>query len=273
MKSFIFLSIFSIFSVCVNSQISDSIKRQVKLEGAINFRDIGGYENKNGKHIKWGKIYRSASLNGLTQNDLEILKKLALSYVIDFRGPFECKTAPDKIPANALYLNLPAGSENIGDSNYLKNMMRSIKNDSSMINFYSDLTPFKDRYKPMFDQLLKNNKDSAILFHCSAGKDRTGIAAALILYALGVDEKTIMDDYLATNFYRKNENEKAINAMVKMYRLDESAAKNMMSAKESYLNATFNAIKYKYGSIDNYLRDEMGLTNKKIKLLKSFYLE
>ncbi|MGC4037627.1 MAG: tyrosine-protein phosphatase [Chitinophagaceae bacterium] len=256
----------------VNAQIDDSTKREVKLEGAINFRDIGGYTTKDGKHVKWGKIYRSAALNKLTDADLDKLQTLSITYVADFRGPYEVKVAPDKIPAGATRVSLPAGSENIGDSNYMKNMIKQMANDSSLVNFYRITIPFKDRYKPVFDELLTMNKDSALLFHCTAGKDRTGIGAALILYALGVDEKTIMDDYLATNYYRTAENEKAINAMVKGYGMSESTAKNMMAAKESYLQATFTSIKSQYGSIDNYLEHEMGLDKKKIKKLREMYL-
>jgi len=254
------------------AQVADSMKREVKLEGAINFRDIGGYPTKDGKHVKWGKIYRSAALNKLTDADLQKLQGLSLAYVADFRGPYEVKAAPDRLPAGATRISLPAGSENIGDSNYMKNMMKQMNRDSSLINFYSITIPFKDRYKPVFDELLALNKDSALLFHCTAGKDRTGIGAALILYALGVDEKTIMQDYLATNYYRAAENEKAIAGMVKGYGMNEATARNMMAAKETYLDATFGSIKSQYGSIDYYLEKEMGLDKKNLKKLRQLYL-
>ena len=258
--------------MAIKAQVADSTKREIKLHGAINFRDIGGYVTKDGKHVKWGKIYRSASLNKLTDDDLKKLQNLSLAYIADFRGPYEVQAAPDRVPVNVIRISLPAGSENIGDSNYMKNMIQQMRKDSSLVAFYSTLTPFKERYKPVFDEMLQLNKDSAMLFHCTAGKDRTGIAAALILYSLGVDEQTIMQDYLATNYYRSAENEKAIAGMMKIYGLDENTAKNMMAAKESYLEATFSAIKNQYGSIDNYLDKEMGLDKKKIKKLKALYL-
>ena len=273
MKSIILSILFFVAAFSVSAQIGDSSKRAVKLQGAVNFRDLGGYATNDGKHIKWGKLYRSAALNQLTAADEEKIQSLHLSTVLDFRGPYEIKAAPDKLPANITAVNLPAGSENIGDNNYMKQMIQSMKNDSAMISFYNTLAPFHDRYKPMFDLLLRENNDSALLFHCTAGKDRTGIAAALILYALGVDEKTIMDDYLATNYYRKNENEKAVNGMVTLYGLDKVTASNMMVAKETYLNATFSAIRSNFGSVDNYLEKEMGLTKAKRKILKQKFLE
>jgi len=277
-KNIIFMKrIFSLllgicFFITVKAQIADSAKREIKLEGAINFRDIGGYATKDGRHVKWGKIYRSASLNKLTDDDLKKLQNLSLAYIADFRGPYEVQAAPDRVPANVTRISLPAGSETIGDSNYMKYMIQQMKKDSSLVTFYSTLSPFKERYKPVFDEMLHLDKDSAMLFHCTAGKDRTGIAAALILYSLGVDEKTIMQDYLATNYYRAAENEKAIGGMVKLYGLDESVARNMMAAKESYLEATFAAIKNQYGSVDNYLDKEMGLDKKKIKKIRALYL-
>src|SRR5262249_45387779 len=162
---------------------------------------------------KWKKIYRSAALNKLTDADLQALQHIPIAYVADFRGPYEVKAAPDKLPAGAIRISLPAGSEHIGDSTYMKTLMQQMRNDSSLVSFYSVSPVFTNRYKPVFDELLVLNTDSALVFHCTAGKDRTGIAAALILYALGVDENTIMDDYLATNYYRAHENEKMIGAM------------------------------------------------------------
>ncbi len=273
MKLFFIYSFLLITVTSVQAQIADSTKREIKLQGAVNFRDIGGYTTREGKKVKWGKLYRSAALDKLTANDIDELQKLSIAYDLDFRGPYEVKIAPDKIPATTTRISLPAGSENIGDSNYLKNMMRSIKNDSGLVKFYSDLTPFQKRYQPMFEELLQLNKDSSLLFHCSAGKDRTGIAAALILFALGVDEKTIVEDYLATNYYRRNENEKAIKAMVQYYKLDEVSAGNMMAAKESYIQSTFTSIKTQYGSIDAYLEKVMGLNAQKRSLLKLKFLE
>ena len=268
----IFFSLFILFvSFVSNAQISDSSAREIKLQGAVNFRDIGGYPTKDGKKVKMGLLYRSAALNTLTDADISKIADLHIKYDFDFRGPFEVKTAPDKIPAGTFRISLPAGSENIGDSNYMKNMSKYMKSDSFLISFYTVLTPFKERYTPLFDSLLANKNTSPILFHCTAGKDRTGIAAALILYALGVEEETIYNDYEATNYYRRNENSKAIAQMTKYYGLDEKTASNMMGAKKEYIQSTFTTIRAQYGTIDNYLEKELGLNSKKIKQLKALY--
>lgn len=269
-KTFLALFILTT-SLSSMAQVADSSRREVKLEGAVNFRDLGGYNTTTGKKVKMNVLYRSAALNTLTQKDVEKLTTLNLKYDFDFRGPFEVKTAPDKVPANTIRISLPAGSETIGDSNYMKNMGRILKSDSFLLSFYTNLTPFKARYTPLFDSLLTNSSMAPILFHCTAGKDRTGIAAAFILYALGVDEQTIFDDYEATNYYRRNENAKSIAQMTKYYGLDEKTAQNLMGAKKDYIAATFATIRAKYGSIDTYLDKELGLTKKKINQLRALY--
>jgi len=255
----------------LSAQVADSSMREVKLQGAVNFRDLGGYKTKDGKTVKLGLLYRSAALNTLTDADVAKIASLNIKYDFDFRGPYEVKTAPDKIPTSTTRISLPAGSENVGDSTYMKNMAKYMKSDSFLISFYTVLTPYKDRYTPLFDSLISNKTASPILFHCTAGKDRTGIAAALILYALGVDEETIFNDYEATNYYRRNENAKAIAQMTKYYGLDEKMATNMMGAKREYIQATFATIKAQYGTMDNYLEKVLGLTPKKIKQLKAIY--
>ena len=268
----IFLSLFAIISIYqLNAQIADSSLREVKLQGAVNFRDIGGYKTRDGKKVIMGLLYRSAALNTLTDADVAKIAALNIKYDFDFRGPYEVKTAPDKIPTGTTRISLPAGSENVGDSNYMKNMAKFMKSDSFLISFYTVLTPYKDRYTPLFDSLIANKTASPILFHCTAGKDRTGIAAALILYALGVDEETIFNDYEATNYYRRNENAKAIAQMTKYYGLDEKTATSMMGAKKEYIQSTFTTIKAQYGSVDNYLEKVMGLNSKKIIALRSLY--
>jgi protein-tyrosine phosphatase len=125
----------------------------------------------------------------------------------------------------------------------------------------------------MFGKLLNLPTDKSLVFHCTAGKDRTGIGAALILYSLGVPYETIMDDYKATNYYRTAENVKMEKMMVKAMNIDETVAKNVMAANPEYLDATFSQIKKQYGSVDNYLKTQIGLTNDDIKKLKKKFLE
>ena len=268
----LFLASSLLFSILSFAQIADSSKRNIKLEGAFNFRDIGGYETKSGKHIKWGKIYRSAEISKLTSEDMAKIKNLSISRDFDFRGPYEVQKAPDKIPSNIMRISLPAGSEDIGKDQYsmMKMMASATNGDSMMLTFYENIKPFRDRYKPISDQLILQPNDSAILYHCSAGKDRTGIFTALLLSTLGVDSTTIFDDYLASNFYSANKNDGVKKMLIETMKVKEQVVDDLLGVKAAYLQATFTEIKKQYGSVEAYLKKVMGV---KIKKLKSIYLE
>ena len=246
--------------------------RGIKLEGANNFRDMGGYPTKDGKQVKWGKIYRSADISKLTDADLEVFSALNIKMVCDLRGDKEVELAPDRLPAGTERIHLPAGSENVGGASSFTKYMKSPESaDSLLKSFYQRTDHLGKKYKPMFDQLLVLKPDHALMFHCSAGKDRTGVGAALILYALGVEEESIYEDYEATNEFRKEFNGEYIKKLTEQG-LSESAAKSMMAAKPEYLKAAFDAITEKYGSVDKFLEKEMGLTADKRSALQAKFL-
>jgi protein-tyrosine phosphatase len=247
--------------------------RAIMLQGAVNFRDLGGYMTKDGKQVKWGKIYRSADISKLTEADLKVVQSLNIKMVCDLRGEKEAEAAPDKLVAGTDRILLPAGSENVTGkpTDWMKYMKNPESADSMMASFYTRTDHLKAKYKPMFDQLLALEDDKALMFHCTAGKDRTGVGAALILSALGVDETTVLQDYELTNEYRKSSNEQYIKMMTAQG-LPENAAKSMMAANPKYLKAALDAITQKYGSMDAFLEKEMELTPEKRNLLKKKFL-
>lgn len=273
MKKYLLFFVSIGFLSASHAQVADSAKRHVVLQGAANFRDLGGYETKDGHHVKWNEIYRSADISKLTDADLEVLKEKNITYDVDLRGHQESAQAPDKLNPGTDYILCPAGSNNLGA---MMKGMATIKGkggDSLITAFYSTIDSLALRYKPFFDKLLALPTNQALVFHCTAGKDRTGIAAALLLYSIGVPYDTIIKDYEATNYYRKAENIKTTTQMVKYMHVDEDVAKSMMAAKKEYLDATFNAINKQYGSVDNYLKTQIGLDDQKIALLKKKFLE
>ena len=271
MKKILF--ILCLFTVATNVFSQDSSvvfnpKRQIKLEGGSNFRDLGGYPAANKKHVKWGHIYRSADVSKLTDNDLATLSNLQLTTVCDLRGPDELKTNPDRLPTGINYINLPAGSEKVQSNLNYATMNR----DSLMNSFYGATTHLKAKYKPMFEQLLVLPNDKSLMFHCTAGKDRTGMGAALILSALGVDKKYIVADYAATNVFWKDTREKMLQSMAKNDAA-MTAMKPMLAANPTYINTFFATIDKQYGSMDKFLEKEMELDKEDIKKLKKLYLE
>lgn len=254
-----------------HAQVADSSLRQVKLQGAINFRDMGGYKTQDGRTVKWGHIYRSAAINHLTDADMQVLSARHIKTVIDFRGTKESAIAEDRLLPNTDYTLCPAGSENTLD--WMKYLANVRSGDSMMTSFYSQTNYFTERYKPFFKKLLQLPDSSALLFHCTAGKDRTGIGAALLLYVLGVPYNTIVQDYEATNVYRQQENAQMITGMVAQMHISEQVAKDMASAKATYLQAAFDAINKQYGSVDAFMTKEIGLTPAQIKTLRDKYLQ
>lgn len=253
------------------AQITDSVKRKVQLQGAANFRDVGGYATANGKHVKWGKVYRSADLSKLTEADLAELKHREIAYDVDLRGKGEAADAPDKLNPGTDYILCPAGSDSV--NTIVRDLAAGKSGDSIMTVFYTSTRYFTDRYKPFFGKLLELPNNKSLVYHCTAGKDRTGIASALFLYSLGVPYETIVDDYLATNYYRQSEIGKSNIAMLQQLHLSDKQAKSVTMAKKEYLDATFAAIKKQYGSVDNFLKNQIGLTDKDMATLKSKYLQ
>jgi len=254
------------------AQVADSTQRHVVLKGAANFRDLGGYQTTDGHHVKWGEIYRSADISKLTDSDLVVLKNRNINYDVDLRGHQEAQQAPDRLNPGMDYILLPAGSD--GLNNWMKSItkVKGSGGDSLMIIFYSNIDSLALRYKPFFDKLLALPQGQALVFHCTAGKDRTGIGAALLLYSLGVPYETIVNDFLATNYYRKGVNAKMTGQMAAMH-IDPEVAKTMLSVKKEDLDATFSAITKRYGSVDIYLKTQIGLDDEKIALLKKKFLE
>jgi protein-tyrosine phosphatase len=234
--------------------------REIVLEGAANFRDLGGYATKDGRQMRWGKIYRSADISKLTDNDVRILSELNIKMVCDLRGEKEAELAPDRLPAGAERMLLSAGSENIGgQASFMKYMKTPASADSMIRSVYTRTDHLGKKYKPVFDQLFILENDKALLFHCTAGKDRTGVGAALILYSLGVSDSVIYKDYELTNEYRKQVNEQFVK-MLAAQGLPEASGRSMMAANPEYLKAAFDAIKKQYGSVDSFLDKEIGLT-------------
>src|SRR5580704_10541041 len=120
MKKIVLLfALMMIVSVSI-AQVADSAQRHVVLKGAANFRDLGGYETKDGHHVKWGEVYRSADISKLTDSDLAVLKARKINYDVDLRGHQEARQAPDRLNPGMDYILLPAGSD--GNTNWMKSI-------------------------------------------------------------------------------------------------------------------------------------------------------
>lgn len=233
--------------------LSDS---HLPMAAGYNFRDMGGIKNKEGRYVKWGKVFRADDLSKLTNADLTYLTSIPMTTIVDFRSESEIDEAPDKVPQglkNHLLLSINPGSlnvsgvmgmkdmiEKIGAEEAMKEINRSLSTDSSHIN----------QYKRFF-AALQTDADLPLLFHCTAGKDRTGMGAALFLYSLGVDESIIFEDYRNSNIYLE-----AKYAPIKQKHPEFSP---LFVVKDEYLRAGIDEIVKNYGSVENYLKNMLNV--------------
>jgi protein-tyrosine phosphatase len=240
--------------------------RHLNLEGATNFRDVGGYPASDGRTVRWRKIFRSNHLGHLTDADIGTVRKLGVKTAFDFRGSEERTAAVCKVEeidvhslpieptvVAALRARLQARALSSADA---LDIMRESYRGYVRLNTHS--------FRELFAQILKDT--APLVIHCTAGKDRTGFACALILHALGVPEKTISEDYLLTNrFYRRDP--------ASAPDLPDEVRQAIGSVNASFLAAGFETISERYGDLEGYFRDGLGLGTRERTELKKRYLQ
>lgn len=256
-------------------------KRLLPIKNGYNFRDLGGYPTTDGHTTKWHRLIRSGSLARLDQADLKCLEKVPVKVDIDLRAPAEITAAPDHVPATAQYYQLPVFASDETDASHsdeeiAAQMQQPGNGYRHMLDVYRrmvTITSAKKAYQKLFALLLEDH-DGTILYHCTAGKDRTGMASFLILSALGVDEEIIMEDYLLTNAVTHDFRDKWLQSM-----RDKGASEELVtnraalsSVAPDYLNTAIKLIKENYGDVEHYLHDHLELTNDDITQLRRLYL-
>lgn len=264
----------------------NEIDGHIPLQGAENTRDLGYLSTVSGQKIKPRQLLRSGSLDHLTEQDIgTLLKEYHLKTVIDLRTPEEHadSSSTPQIPG-ATYYNAPVlgqTTEGItresGFFGKLKTINALKRNPKQhLTNLYPIMVLGEDgiaAFRAFFDILLEA-PEGAVLWHCSAGKDRTGLATALLLYALGVSEENIAADYLTTNNHLvsiKGRLEAALPKWAQTKALMESL-QVMRTVDQDYLAAAKQAIEEKHKSIDNYLEQALELDARKQTALQVKYL-
>jgi len=254
--------------------------RRLPFSGAKNFRDLGGYQTTDGRRVRWKALYRSDGLHKLTRADLDMLATLSLARVIDFRAQHEKEREPDRLPAGAdiRRIEIPildSSTKVWHDSReeFEKNL-GSIAPAKYMLATNVELAiKFTPEMRRFVHEILSAN-GQPVLFHCAAGKDRTGFAAAILLRILGVPQEVVMEDYLLSNryFLAAQRWKLALFRLLKGRRFI-NAIMDFMEARPEYLSAAFQALESEHGSFENYLRDGLGLGRQDIGRLGNTYLE
>ena len=249
--------------------------------GGHNFRELGGYEADEGKHVKWGQIYRGITTACLTSAaDRKLLDSLGLRLILDLRSGTEAAAAPDYVPDGARLVQICAlcgddGHEISFAPGDIERMMHTAREGENILyRMYRQMLFGNKAFKELFRALEAG--ETPILFHCTAGKDRTGVAAMLILLALGASDETICADYARTNLCRAAEIEKAMADHAAEIAADPAQRMRWQSsAGVDPETAPFvlRTIRQDYGSAESYLEAEYGLTPARLMRLRRMYLE
>ncbi len=253
-------------------------ERVLPLQQGSNFRDIGGYVGADGKRVKWGRIYRSGAMPLLTEADYRQLGTLGLGTIIDLRSTDERMIAPDQLDDRT-------GALFISNDYSLRTLLADMSGGDGEYTYRKTGQALAPQYRAIFRRLLAD--DGAVMYHCSAGQDRTGIATALVLSALGVDRSTIIADYHLSTALRRPQFEMPPldpadwpgNPIVPLYAASQKApggpkAEPLYSRKGvSHLVQFFEVIDRDYGSVEGFLTKELGIGATELARLRALNLE
>jgi protein-tyrosine phosphatase len=247
--------------------MSQSPARHLNLAGASNFRDLGGYPAKGGRMVRWRQIFRSNHLGHLTEQDATVLRSLGVKSAFDFRGKDERTEALCGIEGIEVH-SLPVEPTVVAS-------LRAIRESGTPLSPQHALEVMQDsyrsyvqqntpRFRALFGHLLEDR--APLVIHCTAGKDRTGFACALILHVLEVSDEVISEDYLLTNrFYRRDPSASSD--------LPDEVRQVLASVQPPFLAAAFKAINADYGDLENYLTNGLALGPAERTALQERYLE
>lgn len=246
--------------------LQDSPARHLALQGASNFRDLGGYPTADGRTTRWRHIFRSNHLGQLTAADIEIVRALGVRSAFDFRGVEERAAGVCVVNEIAVH-SLPIEPTVVAAlrAEMTRGTLTAPVALEIMRESYRNYVRYNTHsFRMLFGHLLEDR--APLVIHCTAGKDRTGFASALILHALGVPDDVIAEDYLLTNRHYKRDASNASD-------LPADVLDAIGSVETSYLAAAFEAVARKYGDLETYLRDGLRLGTAERTALKALYLQ
>ncbi len=255
-------------------------ERGFALEGASNFRDFGGYSTADGHRVRWGQLYRSGELSGLSDRDRRFVASLGLEAIFDLRIPQEDERAPSALsPREAdriTHIPLYPGSAHA----YREQLMAGTATAEGLADVMEAINRDLAReHQTEYGELLGRVADAQgpVLIHCAAGKDRTGFGVALLLLALGVPRETVMVDYLLSREFfdadRVLSGERAVYLQRGAPAFDPAILRPLVEARRNYLEAGLAAVDELADSLDAYLRGALRLSDTQLSRLRDRLLE
>ena len=248
-------------------------ERRVALEGSVNFRDLGGYETADGRRLRWGQVFRSDNLGRLTGRDVNYIQKMGIRMVCDFRTPAEVKKLPDLLPtgADCASLHLPIKHGEYDPANTferIKNGDIEWMTEAYMIKGYiKNVEDFAPIWSTFFNSLA-DRSNRPLVFHCTGGKDRAGVCAALVLLLLGVPEETVIQDHGLSNIYIAAVLEK-IYDQIRSQGIEPDKVAPYFTAPESAIVDLLAHIRRVYGSASSFLKIKAGVDERVLNRIKA----
>ena len=249
-----------------------------------NARDLGAYEGIDGRKIKSHRLLRTGKLVNMTPEDEEYLVNYGLNKIVDLRTPSEIRTAPDKVPVNVEHFDMSVHEdEKVGVPDEKRAALRKMYDKDQSAGFkgmchqYEITVNSAHSQKAYHDllELLANNETGATIYHCSEGKDRTGFASLYIMHILGVDLTVIREDYLYSNYALTDYRARLDKKIIKEGGNDilRACMRSLGSVANEYLDTALLLIDKEYGGLDEYLKNQIGVTPDMVEQLRNLYLE
>jgi len=232
-------------------------ERRVAFAGITNFRDLGGYRTSSGGVTRWGLVYRADALHKLTDDDLRSFEALGIRLVYDLRGDVERTDFPSRLASVHMpIVGRPAGSPPLG----AQAGVSTSDGETILRDMYVGILEHSATQIGAILRSLSDPQGTPAVFHCHGGKDRTGMVAAVLLLALGVDRDVVLDDYVLTSQYRRIEHQQDSLANMLALGLPIEAAAGVLGTPRWAMSAAIASIAEHYGGIDAYLTQHAGLS-------------
>jgi protein-tyrosine phosphatase len=257
-----------------------AVGQRLELEGAENFRDLGGYLAAGGRRLRFGLLFRSDAPDGLTESDQEAVSSLGIRLVCDFRAGGEKRRGMLQWRApEPEYWPQPI-VPGVNDAEFLRRLRERPSPETAraaMVALYGSMpADAAPQYRALLSRIRSG--DLPVLFHCSAGKDRTGLFAALLLTALGAPRDLVMADYLLSDEYLRDSRtvRRLVGVMQRLLEIEEAVGDVVMpflTVERLYLETAFAAIEASHGTVARYLDERLGLDDRATDDLQRRLLE
>jgi protein-tyrosine phosphatase len=247
--------------------------RRVPFEGVPNFRDLGGYPTRSGARVRWGLVFRAGVLDGFRPADLALYDQLGLRVVFDLRSDEECEVRPSAVPSRRLNIT---GRPPVGDGTTPSQMPRTAAEaERFLLEVYRGLLDHSAA--PIGELFTAISAEGGLpaAFHCHAGKDRTGIVAALLLESLGVERALVLDDYDLTSRYLapvQDHDQRTLGRLIGLGFSQEAAAAVFATSRWA-MEEALDYLDSRYGGSEPYLTGPAGVRGEDLRLLRQRLLE